>query len=374
MRVALLIAVIGLAAPVAAQATGSDVESTGPEPESALAEVADAPPREAPAARIAVLVLGATDDDAAAADGVSEVLIGAIASRATGPLRIVGKEELQAALGHEESRSLECVSSPRCLGRLGVQLELDEVIAGVVRARDGGWRFDLNRVDGRSGQNVGRTSGEVEGDLGALAAALLEGLPSLYVAQVVPITLRVATSVRGARILVDGSLVGHFAGRPVEVTGLEPGPHTIAVEAEGHERWEREIELAAGSERDVDAGLTPIVVNVPPPPPEPRGLSSLIWVGAGVAALGGGMITAFGIRSRGQPAAGVTRAEAVAFHEDRQRDARIANVGLGVAGAGVGILVTGLLLSDFGGDDVPDDQVVVDARADGVQIGWRRAW
>lgn len=327
-------------------------------------------------ARVAVLVLGASDTDAVAADGVSEVLIGAVASRATAPLHIVGKEELQAALGHAEERSLECVSSPRCLGRLGVQLDLDEVIAGVVRSSEGGWRFDLNRVDGRSGENVGRTSGEVQGDLGALAGALLEALPELYaVAAPAEVVLRVTASVAGAEIRVDGTLIGRFEGEALAVPDLAPGTHTVEVQAEGHEPWRRELELVAGTERELDAGLTPIVLAPPPPPPPARGISSVLWVGVGVAALGGATTMAFGLRSRGQPAEGATRAEAVAFHQDRQRDATIANVGLGVAAAGVGLMVTGLLLSDFGDRDFAGEAPVdVALSPRGGTLQWSGRW
>ena len=70
------------------------------------------------------------------ADALTELMIGEIAVR--GGVSIVGKEEFQAQLGQTEARSLECIGSAACLGRVGVELQVDEVVAGTVGRTESG--------------------------------------------------------------------------------------------------------------------------------------------------------------------------------------------------------------------------------------------
>jgi hypothetical protein len=166
--------------------------------------------------------------------------------------------------------------------------------------------------------------------------------------RVAPIVLRISASALEAEIRVDGRRVGTFTGEPIALRDLGPGEHIIEVSAPGYQPWRRELELDAGENRDLEAGLTPMLGSVVPPPPR-GGVSPLVWVGAGVLVLGGATTLVFGIRSRLDPVEGVNRADAVSFHEDRQRDARLANAGLGVMGVGAAVAITGFIVSEFGG-------------------------
>lgn len=331
---------------------------------AAVAHGQDAPdvePRreEDASGRVAVLVLAASPADSAAADGITEVLIGDLAGAEEGPSSIVGKEELQAQLGQSEEGSLDCVSSAPCLGRVGVQLGVDEVIAGTIRRVGSGWRFDLQRIDIRSGESIGRVFEEVRGeqdDLGELAGAMQSALRRLYAPIVPAAELTVVPSAQpsafGATVTVDAGDPQVFSGDAITFE-LAAGPHEVVVALPGHRPWRRTLDLGAGASLRVEPGLVrdapnPVRSSVPPTPPT-GGVSNWLWAGAGVAALGTGLSLGFGISSRRSPRAGSNRAEALAFADDRRRDAMLANIGLGVVAAGLTLGLVGVLRSDFAG-------------------------
>ena len=292
--------------------------------------------------RVAVLILATGEVDAETADSLTELVIGEVAGR--GGVRIIGKEELQAQLGQGEQRSIECVSSAACLGRVGVELGVDEVIAGTVALRGATWIFNVNRIEIRSGQLAGRAFREVEGDLGQLADALVASIPSLYEAPREATTLLIATSVEGAEIFVDGALVGVYRGDPVRVDDVAPGRHEVTVSAPGHLEWTRAANVQAGTTLQLDASLEPVPVAGDPY------VSPLVYIGGAVAILGGGAATYFGLSSKRDPDPDLNRAEAVEFVDDRERAALFANIGFAAIAAGVLTLGLGLLLSDFDGE------------------------
>lgn len=301
----------------------------------------DAPTTDEPR-RVVVLVLAAPGVDAELADALTEVVIGAVAAR--GGISIVGKEEFQAQLGQGEERSLECVSSTACVGRVGVQLDVDEVIAGTLNRRGAVWLFNLNRIDIRTGALVGRAFDELEGDAGALAAAIQESIPALYEVAHEPATLRISTDVTGAEIAVDGRLIGTYAGSPVTLPDIAAGPHEVRVTAPDHTDWVRTVQVSEGLTLRVDADLEPIVTTE-------GEVSPLLWIGAGTAAGGGLLGLAFGLSSQRSPGAGSNRRQALSFVSDREREALIANIAFVVAAGGVITAVVGLLLSEFGDSD-----------------------
>jgi hypothetical protein len=328
-----------VAAPAAAQAEGGAAEDRPAAPRDAPgddargeARAAAVPP--APATdrrRVAVLLLPAGDLEAEITDGLAELLIGGVAAR--GGVTLVGKEELQAQLGQGDAGTLACIGSTACLGRLGVELDLVEVIAGTLARRGETWVFDLARVDVRSGQTLGRVFREVEGDLGAVADALAESLPALHEPPRAPATLVLAT-VSGAEVALDGALVGTAADGRLRLEGVAPGAHQVRVTAPGRGAWRRVVRLAPGAEVHLEAHL--------PWRARPREtVNPLVWIGGGVAlgALAGAL--ALGVASQaslepsrqGRLEGEVTRAEVVGFYDAREREAVAANALFGLAGA-----------------------------------------
>ncbi|MBX3246942.1 MAG: PEGA domain-containing protein [Myxococcales bacterium] len=331
---------------------------------SATAAAQDAPhPAER---RVGVLVLGVTPADRALADALAEVLIAAVAD-SPGPARIlVGKEELQAALGQDDEASLACLASASCLGRLGVQLSLDELVAATLGRREAGFAFDLGRHDPRTGDRLAHTFRDVDGvGEGELATALVaaygelahadgtrpparggdpqggdpqhdpQGGDAAAVPELAALAeLTVTFDPPHARVTIDGE--------PIDgPERLAAGRHVVRVDAEGYRGFERAIELRPGEQRVLDVHLAALP---PLSPPQLRLDRALISSGAGAAAAGIGLALGFGLRSRARPAEGATRADAQRFVEGRERDARVANVGFVLAAVGAVTATVGALL------------------------------
>lgn len=319
-----------------------DVEGSGDPP----AADADAAANTVPAARprVGVMVLAVATEDAALAEGLGEVLLAAIAGRDS--LRLVGKEEIQAALGHDDAASLGCLAAPACLGQLGVQLGLGELVAVTLGRRDGGFAFGLGRFDPRSGQRIAHVFREVDAtEVGPLADAMLAALAASEEPSASPsarVVLTIAPSY--ATVRIDGRVTATDGA--IE---LEPGEHRLEVAAEGFVRVERTFRLAAGERRDVDVALASIA---PPPPPaviaplEERRTpwTAVAIVSGGIAAASGGLALGLGVRSRRDVDEGITRAEALAQVDARRRDARIANASMAVGSVALAAAaVTGIL-------------------------------
>lgn len=338
--------VVGLGAVSGAAAQDPSDEVEGEVPESEAPEVS---PPEPPRRRVAVLIMATGGVDPALAEGLGEVLVGALATR--GGLTLVGREEFQAQLGQGDAGTLECISDMACLGRVGVQLDLVEVIAGTLARRDERWVFNLNRVDVHAGQIVGRVFREVEGDLGAVADGLQTAIPELYVpprpappevppapAEPAPGVLVLSAPVDGAEVSVDGALIGTTRAGVLRHE-LPPGSVAVQVAAPGYHAWQRTVRVLAGREVEIEASLVEAYEET---------IHPLVWIGGAVAvasfatALGLGVTSqqTFDFTDSQRMSGDVLRAELVAFYDARQREAITADVLFGVAGlAAAGALV-----------------------------------
>ncbi|RZO47854.1 MAG: PEGA domain-containing protein [Sandaracinaceae bacterium] len=325
-----------LALAPALAAAQEDGEGGGALEEDAPPGIPPAAELESPQLRVAVLLLPTGEVDETAAEGLGELLIGAVASR--GGVRIVGREEFQAQLGQGDAGTLECVSSMTCLGRVGVQLGVREVIAGTLAHRGDEWIFNINRVDVREGALMGRVFREVRGDLGAVADALGAAVPELYEPPRSPGVLVFAGAPAGAEVTLDGVLVGRLSSEPLRREDVEPGRHEIRVEAPGHAPWSRVIQLSSGAEVHLEPTLA--ALSAPVERVE-ESIHPLFFVGAGVSAAALGVAIALGVSSQdgfdplgadARQEGEVSRAEAVAFYEARGREATGANVLFVVAG------------------------------------------
>ena len=298
--------------------------------------------------RVAVLIVAASAEVAPEmADGLGELLVGVVAAR--GGVTIIGKEELQAQLAQSEEGTLECVGSMACLGRVGVQLDVVEVIAGTLARRDARWTFNLNRVDVPRGEIVGRVFREVEGDLGAVADALHAAIPGHYAppapkggppGPLAPSAawLSLRTPAEGAEVTGVGALVGHTRGGGL-THELPPGAFDVRVGAPGYRVWRRRVRLAAAREVAIAVHLEEAFEEA---------VSPLVFAGAGLAAVAFGVGLALGVHSQSSLAltveqrrsGEVRRAEVLEFYAAREHEAIAANVLFAVAGvAAVGAFV-----------------------------------
>ncbi len=276
-----------------------------------------------------MLLLPIGELDAATADGLAELLIGAIAAR--GGLRIIGREEFQAQLGQADAGTLECIGSMACLGRVGVQLGVQEVVAGTLARQGNHWVFNVNRVDVRRGEIAGRVFREVDGELGDVADALAAAVPELYTAPVRTATLVIACDVPGAEVSLDGVVLGRVEGELRE-EGIEAGEREVRVRAEGRRPWRRTVRFAPGAEVHLEARLVPAVTE---------SISPLAWILGATAIAAFVPAIALGASSQDQLAASyeqrrameLTRAGLLGFYAAREREAIAADVLFAIAGA-----------------------------------------
>jgi hypothetical protein len=340
------LAVLAASAPASADEEEASVPAPGPSPE-----------------RVAVLLLPAGEAvDPAMADVLSELLIAAVVARGE-PRRIVGREELQAQLGRDDGEMALCIESAACLGRIGVQLGVGEVIAGTIarRAESTGppvWAFHLSRVDVRTGERPGHVFREVPGALDQLLRALEESVPELYVRLVAPGRLVVRATVEGAEVELDGVLVGRAGGAPLRRETVAPGAHVLRVRAPGHRSFERTLEVEEGATLMIDAVLERAGSWVPSPLVYAGGAMALASIVAGVA---------LGVSSQGEPDASLTMRETLqGFYPAREAEALAANVLFGVAAAGALCAALGVALS---GEEDPGVSVAAAPLGDGMVLG-----
>lgn len=315
---------------------------------------------------IAVLAVALEPEDAAIADGMSEVLIGAVAVLAAeqGRVAILGKEELQAQLMQGEARTLDCVTSDSCLSRVGLQLRVREAVVALLRRQEAGWLFGLDRIDVRTGSLIARAYREVDGSLRALAEALREATEEVFRPSQPMSRLRVSTNVVGAEVFLNERRIGTYAGAPIEVQALMPGEHRLRVHAPGHRLYEDVFVVGEDEELRVEASL----VETPGP-----SISPVLIAGAAGAALGLGVGIGFGVASAREADEGLSRAEVLEEADRQERQAGIATAGWVLFGAGVITSAVGLFLSDFSGED-DDPEVVVSPLPGGLALGLRGQW
>lgn len=315
--------------------------------------------------RIGVVVVSTDAATESNADVLSEIIIATVAGNG---IALLGKEEIQAQLEYNEAELLRCISTAPCLGRLGSQLGIQELLSGTLSpAQDGERRLNLDRIDVRSGEVIRRAFRQSPDNVDALIAATQSSAEELFAPEAeAPASLQIRADHEGALVFLNGDLLGIEDGSGLR-SEVSPGTYTLRVEAPGYEPFERELVLVEGAELQVQASLAPIPSEATPisPPPEPSGPSPLLYVAGGLAVAGAAMTIGFGLSARRTPEEGGTRAQAIEFAEARQRDANLANVGIGVMALGGALAITGLFLSELSGSE--ENEASVRLTPSGIQ-------
>ncbi len=212
------------------------------------------------------------------------------------------------------------------------------------------------------------------------------------VEQAVPPLLRGEREARGTLTITSNlddaqiSLNGEFVGTPPLTLTLKPGKHEVKItrskyldvtrllNVEPNQETKEHIKLLLIPGQLPDAQVVPkLTKKDDAPAAQGVTLSPLTWVLGGLAVAAGGTGLTFGLISRGQEEtlrrgydvnaqvyAG-TRAQAL----EQNRNALVANVALGVAGAAaIGAIVSGIV----DGTRAPPVQVVPAASADGAGV------
>lgn len=318
--------------------TRAGAQPVPPEPSPAVA---------APAARrIAVIVMSGGGVEPEMAADLTEVLIAAVA--AAPGREVIGKEEFQARLGQDETQSRQCIESPICLANVGTELSVDEIIAGTVGARDGGFTVRLIRQEIATGEVRGRFSRDVQGQAAALPPVLQEAAAEIYREPERPAQLRVDANVEGAEVFVDDARVGTT---PLRLAAVAPGTHRVRVDSVGWRGQTRQVRLRPGGHAELDFTLVeaPEERRVAGGSP-PNGVAVVTtWGSVGLAIASATLGTVFALRSQSGFPDDATQHEAATALDAREDEALVANIAF--AGAGT-LAALALYMLVFQGDAV----------------------
>jgi TolB-like protein len=285
------------------------------------------------AERLAVLILGAQEQDAAIGDNLTEVVIGRLAQKRGSEM--VGTAEFRGRLDlQSHRRTLGCLEDMACLGSAGVSLGVRRVVTGSVAARNGQFLLNLRLTNIENGQVEGRFFRLIEGGVADLVRAAQEGADTLFVPKIEPGRIRVESQPAGARVMINDLYMGTT---PVLSGSLLPGSHSVRVELERRFPWKASVQVRPGD--DLEIKLGPAQLPARRTWPAYVGFSSA-GLSLTLAAAGG----AFGILSQIEPS-GQTGEQAQRDLRARQRFATTANVFF--AGAAVTAVASAVVLATY---------------------------
>jgi hypothetical protein len=280
--------------------------------------------------RIGVVLLPRGATDPSVTDSLTELLIARVASR--GAMEIVGKEEFQAALGRDDAGTLDCIESDACLGRMGRELRVSELITGTIHvdvADADRIRFELYRLDVESGSARGHVSHEIVGGFSALLAALNTSVDELFVERLDPGAVVLTMTPSDAVVTLDEFPVmgsnGHFRS-----DFLSPGDHALVARAGGHRLLQRVIRVEPGTTLMLDIALTPRSSTA--------SLSPLSWTLGTTGFVALGLAIGLGVASTARPELRpgqlqFTMSETTGYFNARADEALAANLLYGVSAA-----------------------------------------
>ena len=297
--------------------------------------------------RVGVVLLPRGEASADMTDSLTELLIAAVAAR--GATEIVGKEEFQAALGRDDAGTLACIESDACLGRMGRELHVRELIAGTLHYEAATaqtperFRFELYRLDVESGNARGHVAREVDDGFSSLLSALTSSVDGLYVERVEPGSIVVSTTPPGATLALDDEPLEPSPDGSFRHGFLVPGAHRLSARAAGHEPFAREVSIEPGTTLMLSIELVPraeqLTISVP----------TMILAGVGAAILG--VAVGVGALSQGQPDRTLDMRQSQSFFATRELEANAANVLYGVAGASLLAALVSLVIDVTSGSD-----------------------
>ena len=269
--------------------------------------------------KLAALILKTGTVDEELADNLTEVLISRLARR--GNHEIAGKEELKSKLGVDDRAAADCMSNPGCLGRVGTELGVTRMVVGTLGKRGDDYVYNLNLIDIESGKVENRVFEMVAGGkVQPLIAAVQSTADKLLEPKVEPGAVRVTSETRGAMVYLDEAFMG---STPVRRDGVEPGPHALRVEKEGHVGWAKEIEVPAGATMEVKVPLGALIKRRTWPGPAAASMAVL----AGLSGVVGIVLDALAL----QPTTAQTRSGAIQDANVRFVESFAGNVFLGAA-------------------------------------------
>jgi hypothetical protein len=197
-----------------------------------------------------------------------------------------------------------CANEARnCMAQIGRDLSADWLIYGKIEKRDTGYQVTLKllKVDTSAMERVttevipfaDNDERAIRQNWGRSLYKRLTGIPEQG-------NLAIQANVDQGRVFVDGQLATTLRKGRARIDGLVEGRHAVAIEAEGHARYESTVEIGPGETEQLDAKLQTVAVPTPGGGDDrvdegeqrPGGTErALFWVSAGVTVVSTAALT-----------------------------------------------------------------------------------
>jgi hypothetical protein len=147
----------------------------------------------------------------------------------------------------------------KCMSEIGQQMGAERLIYGKLEKKKGGYEVSLKLLNTESRKSEGTTSvviplSEIPGGLARRARGLygrLIGAPEEG-------GLDITSNAERGTVFVDGEIKTSLSAGSARVSGLSSGTHSVAIEADGYERFETDVTVADGATESLRASLVPI--------------------------------------------------------------------------------------------------------------------
>jgi hypothetical protein len=147
----------------------------------------------------------------------------------------------------------------KCMSEIGQQMGAERLIYGKLERKKAGYEVSLKLLNTETKKSEGTTSevipfSEVSSGLGKRARQLyahLIGAPEEG-------GLEISSNAERGTVFVDGEIKTSLSAGSARVSGLSSGSHAVAIEADGFERFETDVEVGAGATETLRASLVPL--------------------------------------------------------------------------------------------------------------------
>lgn len=176
-----------------------------------------------------------------------------------------------------------------CMADIGADLGADRLLYGKLERRQKGYQVSLKLLNTKTKQMEKTTSelipiedlhnNKINKWARSLFARLI-GVPESG-------TLSIDANVEKATIYIDGSVATTLRDGSAKVLGLSEGTHTVTIEADGYDRYEAEVAVAAGEVEILSVSLEAQATTSPDKTDE-EGSDGSLWR---IGFVGGALIT-----------------------------------------------------------------------------------
>ena len=149
----------------------------------------------------------------------------------------------------------------KCMSEIGQQMGAERLIYGKLERKKGGYEVTLKLLNTESRKSEGTTSAVIPFNEATASGSLGRRARSLYgklIGAPEDGGLEISSNAERGTVFVDGEIKTSLSAGSAQVSGLSAGSHTIAIEADGYERYETDVSIGAGDTESLRASLVPL--------------------------------------------------------------------------------------------------------------------